>query len=114
MREGGPIPKEGVRNCESRERTSAADRRNGGPLGRLVIVVRDGDIEEVLSDGAPPEVAVVDYDTDEDDPDELLPVPDVEDGEVTDALVVMVNVEVNPGRVAEIHTIVKHGVAAPG
>ena len=78
-------------------------------MGRLVIVVRDGDVEEILSDGAPPEVAVVDYDTDEDDPGELLPVPDAEDGEVTDALVVMVNVAVKPERVAEIHTIVKQG-----
>jgi uncharacterized membrane protein len=80
-----------------------------------VIVVSDGDVREVLSDGVPVEVIVVDYDTDDDDPEDLLPIPEVEDGELieTDALAVRVNVEVNPERVEQIHAIVNRG-AAPG
>jgi len=85
-------------------------------MAKLVVVLSDGDVQEVLSDGVPIEVVVVDHDTDEDDPNELVPIPEVEDGEVfeTEALAVRVEVEVNPDRVEQIHAIVNRKDANPG
>ena len=52
---------------------------------KIVLVIEDGVLQDVISCGVPVEYALIDYDAEGNEPEDIFPVPQ-HDGSVTDAV----------------------------